>query len=214
MGFFAAGNDIVTIILALIPVAVFVLSNLYKAFAKVNPAQTNGVPVSQPKVRKSTPSARVMDLEAFLRESKKQGPGKPGAKKEPVKATPEPQKTKQNYSDPNITAFPPVLADRTRPQRVPAPPTLPKQLPNTTNRNQKAQKKQNQANQVNQPFPTIASTGALVMNLGPKPVTPSIEENPVGIALALLRKPNGGAGAFVLQEILGQPRSRKPHRPV
>jgi len=219
MGLFAAGNDLVTIILALIPVAVFVFSNLYKGFAKANQNPANVGPLAKPQNGLPKPPQRVMDLEAFLREAKKQGAEQQANRPNKVQ-----QKKQEDRSESQKNAtVSPVLVERTTNQK-PIPPLPPQKkrvnIPNKPlNIPQKGQKKQNQPTegflsvQGKQTSP-VASLNALSLSLSPPRPTYSIEENPVGIALTLLRKPHGGAAAFVMQEILGQPRSRNPHRPA
>lgn len=220
MGLFAAGNDLVTLILALIPVAVFVLSNLYKAFAKANPVPAKGAPPAPPQGGKPNPPPRVMDLEAFLREAKKQGSGK-----QPNRPNPASQKNQGDRSERQKSGpVSPVFAERvTTPQNPPPRPPQKQRGNNPSNASNNPPKGQKKQHQGQQSFPPViqgnqpsymASLNALSLNLAPARTIHSIEENPVGIALTLLRKPHGGAGAFVLQEILGKPRCHTPHRPV
>ncbi len=219
MGLFAAGNDLVTIILALIPVAVFVVSNLYKGLAKANPNPANAGPLDKPQDGLPKPSQRVMDLEAFLREAKKQVAEKQANRPNLVK----PKKQEDRSERQKIGPGSPVFAERTSIQK-PIPPLPPQKkrvsIPNNgLNIPQKGQKKQNQPSESSssvqgKQVSPIASLNALTLSLSPTRTIHSIEENPVGIALTLLRKPHGGAAAFVMQEILGQPRSRNPHRPA
>lgn len=216
MGFFAAGNDLVTLILALIPVAVFVLSNLYKAFAKAAPVPPQGGK-GAPQGGKPKTDPRIMDLEAFLREAKKQGG-------ENRTSRPKTGTQNDNWGQaerPNKGPVSPVFAERvTFPQN---PPPLPPQKQRSQNSAPtsppKGQKGQFQGipgipqKQGTQPA-QIPSLNPVGLNLSPTRPMRTMGENPVGMALALLRKPQGGAGAFVLQEILGTPRCRRPHRPA
>lgn len=222
MGIFAAGNDLVTIILALIPVAVFVLSNLYKVIAKTNPvpppAPPNGAKPNQPQAGNPKANPRVMDLEAFLRETKKQGSGNQSSRPNPgQQGQGAPVERQKNNSVPT------VFAERIKTQQ--RPPVTPPQKKRANNPvtvlplPDKGNKKQYQPAPIlpqiqGKQSSQLGSLGAMNLNIAPTRSNRTIEENPVGIALSLLRKPHGGAGAFVLQEILGAPRCRNPHRPA
>ncbi|MSR79876.1 MAG: hypothetical protein EXS11_04030, partial [Gemmataceae bacterium] len=192
MSLFAARNELVTIILALIPVAVFILSNLYKAFSKANPPP-GGV---NPKLIPDRPQAvpRTMDLEAFLRETKRQTQGpsvppplnkNPNQARTPALARKDSAPIQDRQSHSQIIQAPPLPRPRQKPiARPKGGDTGPKPTPKKPEYSQ----------------PKLATNlEEMSINLAllfeqKKPR----QENPVGMAIALLKKPHAGAELMVL----------------
>ncbi len=200
MSLFAARNEIVTIILALIPVAVFILSNLYKALSKPNSPPKGLAPKPNPFNPQTVP--RTMDLEAFLREAKKQPNGNQGS----------PQKSPYQNQAPTI-------------RKAPLPGQVRKNLEQISQAPSKSNNKSLSRPKIGAEGPkpghkkpdfshTKLATNleAMSLNLAQMEQKKTPKENPVALAIGLLKKPNGGAELMVLREILGPPRCRNPFR--
>lgn len=206
MNLFAARNELVTIILALIPVAVFILSNLYKAFSKANPPPGGVIPKLNPDRPQAVP--RTMDLEAFLREAKRQtqGPAVPP----PLNKNPDQSRTPA-LARKDSAPFQEKQSTSQINQATPSPRPRPKQMtrPKGGDTGPKPTPKKPEYSQ-----PKLATNlEEMSINLAllfeqKKPR----KENPVGMAIALLKKPHAGAELMVLREILGPPRCRNPYR--
>ncbi len=204
MTLFAARNELVTIILALIPVAVFILSNLYKAFSKVTPPPGGVNPKPGP-----PPVPRTMDLEAFLREAKKQTQG-------PAVPVPPPNRNRNQAPSPSsIQKGSTPFQDRKKPLTIPKTPTQIKPRGNPIPRPKGA----DPATKITPKIPEYShrklatNLEVMTINLGEMDRKKTPKDNPVVMALDLLKKPHAGAELIVLREILGPPRSRNPFRP-
>jgi len=226
MGLFAAGNEIVTIIIALIPVAVFLLSSLFKASQK--PAKPLTPPQGPKPGNQGVPG--TMDLDSFLKEAKRRKAQQQNSAG--VKPPPPPKPLVMPGQTPRPGQKPPPIPTLSQPKvsnrglNPPQKPLRPEKTrePEVRRETQLESARKSQREEITPPVRQVAeimapAEVALSENRGPNRkvaptrVTTYSGQSPVSLALQLVRSGKAAPTSFVLQEIFGRPRSQRPFQP-
>jgi outer membrane biosynthesis protein TonB len=207
MRIFAAGNEFVTIILALIPLAVFLLSNLFKASQKpANPPAKAQKPNNNGGAVPGT-----VDLDSFLREAKKRKaqaqssppPPPPVAPRPVVQSQSKPQNRPTKPVQPSLPQPKPMRQEKQR--EVPTQNPRPRQ-------EKKTPSTQGPAVAAPQLSAALASEDLLERGKARPVLRPKagLSQSPVAAAVELVRSGRAAPTSFVLQEIFGRPRCVRP----
>lgn len=207
---FAAGNEFITILIALVPVAIFILSNLFKATQK--PVKPPGNPARNPNAG-GVPG--TVDLDSFLREAKKR----------------KAQQQSQSPPPPPPQVPRPVVMTQTPKAQPKQQPQKPAQtIPIASRPNRQEKRRDTPTSQPKKPAETKVPTAqSAYQGQGPRVLSPQVADSvdrpravstpkvyygrvqsPVALALDLLSSGKAAPTSFVLQEIFGRPRSTRP----